>query len=216
VADQLATPSDLAAILQTDVDTSTATLLLEIGTALVQEACGGMRIVQVVGDVLTIAGYSDSWLALPQIPVTAVTSVVLDGTTLVLANNDYKVIGDRLWRRTGWQANYGWPWNDVGIGSPWYKYAPPSLTWPYAEPSSVVVTYTHGYAAGAQELQLARGAVLGLIKSVYANPKGTTSERIDDYHVAYEAMAARMEASTAMKAALARKYGRRAGFGRLG
>lgn len=215
MADMLATPEDLASLLQSDLDLSTATLLLETATAIVQEAAGGQRIVQVAGDVITLAGFTDSWLALPQLPVTAVASVALDGITLT-AGTDYRLIGDRLWRRTGWQTSYGAPWDVVGQGEQWSAYAPPSLTWPDQEPSTVVVTYTHGYATGHQALQLARAAALALARVGYANPAGVTSERIDDYSVSYDTMAARMAASPRLKAALARQYGRRGGLIRLG
>ena len=46
MADMLATPEDLAALLQQDVDRATATLLIESATALVQ-ATVGQRIVRV-------------------------------------------------------------------------------------------------------------------------------------------------------------------------
>lgn len=211
MADQLATPTDLAALLQQDVDTSTATLLLEMATAVVQQACGGQRIVQVVGDVLTLGCYSDSWLDLPQIPVTAVASVVLDGATLTV-NTDYKLVGNRIWRRYGWQGNLGLPWD--------WQYSWPHATippgYPVQEPSSVVVTYTHGYAAGSQDLQLARSAVLTLAKGGYTSPSGASSESIDDYSVTFDAMVSRMEAAPFLKAALNKKYGRRAGLVRIG
>ncbi|GAA0738762.1 hypothetical protein Drose_04195 [Dactylosporangium roseum] len=213
MADQLATPADLASLLQSDLDLSTATLLVEMATAVVQQAAGGQRIIQVIGDVITLGGYSDSWLDLPQIPVTAVSSVVLDGATLT-PGADYRLIGNRLWRRTGWQASLGYPWD--------WQYAPswPSARvppgYPVQEPSTVVVTYTHGHAPGAQELQLARSAVLAIAKVGYANPSGAASEAIDDYSVSYDAMAGRMEAAPHLKAALAKKYGRRGGLVRIG
>lgn len=213
MADQLATPADLASLLQGDVDTSTATLLIECATAVVQEAAGGQRIVQVVGDTMNILGTSDSWLDLPQLPVTAVTSVTLDGVTLV-AGTDYKVFGNRLWRRQGWQSNTNWPIGVEGVG--WYGYGSPSLSWPLQEPSALVVVNTHGLAPGDWRLQFGRSAALGLARSVYANPSGITSESIDDYSVTYEQMAARMEAAPHLKSALAKKYGRRAGLARIG
>lgn len=211
MADQLATTTDLASFMQSDLDLSTATLLVETATAIVQQACGGQRIVEVVGDVATLGGYSDSWLDLPQIPVTAVASVVLDGTTLT-AGTDYKVVGNRIWRASGWQANTGYPWD---WPSTWESpLVPPG--YPVQQPSTVVVTYTHGYPAGSQHLQLARSAVLSLARGGYANPSGATSERIDDYSISYDAMAGRMEAAPHLKSALAKKYGRRGGLARIG
>jgi hypothetical protein len=55
MADQLATPEDLAALLQdSQVDRATAELLLECATAVVQSAAGGQRILQVVDDAVTL------------------------------------------------------------------------------------------------------------------------------------------------------------------
>lgn len=196
MADQLATPEQLASALQQDLDASTANLWLNAATAVVQDAAGGQRIVQVVADTATLLGTTDSWLDLPQIPVTAVTSVTLDGTVLAAVaaggtTTGYRRHGNRLWRGDGWQTYCG-------------------------EPSTVVVVNTHGYATGSQELELGRSAVLGLAKVAYSNPSGAKSEAIDDYRVAYEAVAAALEASPNLKAALRRQYGRRAGLVRIG
>ncbi|MES2211038.1 MAG: hypothetical protein V4515_12800, partial [Chloroflexota bacterium] len=167
--------------------------LIECATAVVQEAAGGQRIVQVSGETLNILALSDSWLDLPQIPVTAVTSVTFDGTALTpgILSTNYKLRGDRLWRTDGWQTYVG-------------------------QPSDVVVVYTHGYAPGAQELQMARSAVLSLAKGQFVNPSAVQSESIDDYNVSYNAMSAQMETAPFLKAALAKKYGRRAGLVRIG
>lgn len=195
MADQLATPAQLASYLQVpeaDLDDATADVLLNAATAVVQEAAGGQRIIQVVDDVLGLSGLSDSWLALPQIPVTAVDAVVLDSMTLVLGaagdvGSTYRVVGNRLWRADGWQTYIG-------------------------EPSEVVVTYTHGYPPGHQGLELARQATLALAATPYSTPSGATQVKIDDYAEAYSAVAARMEAGRGLKAALRRQYGRRGGY----
>lgn len=220
MADQLATPGDLASLLErSDLDLAKATMLVEIATAIVQEVAGGQRIVQVVDDVATIIGVADSWLDLPQRPVTAVTSVVLDGTALTV-DTDYKVFGNRLWRTVGWQTRVGWygtdyGWSDSWSGPTYYGPPQPLLLGP-PEPSKVVVTNTHGYPAGHQGLQLARGAVISMISGVYGNPTGATRESIDDYSVAYDRMTVQMETAPHLKAALRRQYGRRAGLVRLG
>jgi len=80
----------------------------------------------------------------------------------------------------------------------------------------VAVTYSHGYADGAQELQLARSAVLGVVRDAAANPTGATSLRIDDYAETYSAVNARLEASANLRQALRRQYGRRGGLVRVG
>lgn len=223
MADQLATTTDLANLLQIDVgslNTAAATLLMETATSVVQEACGGQRLIQVVGDVMPIMGTTDSWLPLPQLPVTAVTAVTLDGTALTVGTgtNQYQVFGNRLWRAQGWQTQYGYPfWDSFGQGEPWWSFAPPNFTWPAQTPSLVVATYTHGFAAGAQQLQLARSAVLSLASTAYANPSGASSESIDDYTVQFgRLLDAPLVLSSYLKAALRRQYGRRAGLVRLG
>lgn len=191
MADQLCTPEQLASALQQDLDASTANLWINAGTAVVQNAAG-QRIIQVVGDTMTLIGTTESWLHLPEWPVTAVTSVTLDGTVLTLGAADsggttYRVHGSRLWRGDGWQTYCG-------------------------EPSTVVVVNTHGYASGSQGLEFGRSCVLGLAKLAYSNPSGAAREAIDDYSVVFEAMSAAMEASPNLKAALRRQYGRRAGL----
>lgn len=69
----------------------------------------------------------DRWeqnLDLPGGPVTAVSSVVANGVTLV-AGTDFFKVGNALWRPLGWLSSDTVP--------PW-------------RPLEVVVTYTHGYA----------------------------------------------------------------------
>lgn len=196
MADQLCTPTDLASLLQQDLDASTATLLVECATAVVQEAAGGQRIVQVVDDVADLTGTTDSWLDLPQIPVTGVSAVTLDGSALSAGapgsgGSTYRLRGNRLWRGDGWQQFCG-------------------------EPSDVLVTNTHGYPTGHQKLQRGRAAVLMLAAPFYDNPGGAASVRIDDYATTYERMSARMEGSPHLKAALRKAYGRRAQMTRIG
>lgn len=193
MADQLCTPEQLASALQQDLDASTANLWVNAATAVVQEAAGNQRILQVVGDTAELTGTTESWLWLPQIPVTAVTSVTLDGDTVTAGTTTgtYRKRGARLWRDVGWS-------DDI-----------------YA-PSTVVVVYTHGYATGHQSLELARSAVLGLAKQAYINVSGANREAIDDYQVAYEAVTACLETSDNLRKALRRQYGRRAGLVRIG
>lgn len=226
MADQLATPADLASILERDdIDLDKATTLVEIGTAIVQEAAGGQRIVQVVDDLIEIMGSTDSWLSLPQIPVTAVSSVTLDGTLLTVGV-DYKKVGNRLWSRTGWQSNWGQYSGDPYIGASsgsgdvayvyntGYRYDFAGVS--QSEPSDVAIVCTHGIPPGDQRLQLGRGAVLSICKGAYGNPTGLKSESIDDYAVAYTALAGQLEISPYLQAAIRRQYGRRGGLVRIG
>lgn len=210
MADQLATPEDLASLLERDdIDAYKAGVLVEIATSIVQDAAAGQRIVQVVGDVMPLIGTTDSWLDLPQIPVTAVISVELDGNVLA-AGTDYKVFGNRIWRRSGWQSNWGQWDHPYPARQRLYDW------WPPNEPSAVIVTNTHGFPAGDQRLQSGRGAVLSLCTGAYGNPTGASAESIDDYRVTYDKLAAQMETSPHLAASLRRKYGRRGGLARIG
>ena len=214
MADQLASPQDLASALgRDDIDLSKATLLVECATAVVQEIAR-QRIVQVVNDVTSIIGTGDAWLQLPQIPVTSVGTVVLDGITLTL-NTDYKVFGNRLFKVSGWQTNWGWPidW-PLQIWGP--NGSPYNWTGSLSQPSLVQVTNTHGYAAGVQDLQLGRAAVLSICCTAYGNPAGLKAESIDDYAATFGVLTGVLDASGPLKAAIARKYGRRAGLVRIG
>jgi hypothetical protein len=191
MSDLLASPSDLASFLQQDVDTATATMLLECATGAIQ-ALTGQRIVQVVDDVVTLDVDHESsarWLYLPQRPVTAVSTVLVGA--LPVADFTAQLSRGRLWRLYGWR---------VGAFSGYYR-----------APTTVTVTYTHGYPAGHQRLQVARQAALALAGSAYSNPSGAVQERIDDYSVQYDAVAARLDASPALQSLLQRTYGRPTG-----
>lgn len=187
MADQLCAPEDLASLLEQDLDAYKAIMLVECATAVVQATCDQppQRLIAVEDDEIELPGAASGWLALPQRPVTAVTSVEVDGEALTVGT-DCRLVGSRLWRNVGW-ASCAW------------------------EPTTVTVVYDHGYADGHQLLQLARSATLSLIKGVYGNPGGATRLAIDDYSEAFEAMSAQMDASEFLVRRLQRQYGRPAG-----
>lgn len=179
MADQLATPGDLSALLQrSDLDDYTSTMLIELATAQIQRICGGQRIIEVTDTAAIDVLEWSQWLDLPQRPIRTVGTVVIDGTTVT----DFQLTYQRLWRRTGWR-----------------------MSW--LQPSQVLVTYTHGYQAGSQYLQLARQAALTLAAVGYGNPGQVTGESIDDYKVTYAEAAARMEVTPFMAEALRAAYG---------
>jgi hypothetical protein len=187
VADQLATPEDLASALERDdVSRYKATMLIECATAVIQ-AITGQRIVQVINDVHTLEFDERDhgrYIDLPEWPVTAVSMVVINTLSIL----DWTLNQNRLWRPYGWHIPRDGIWAE--------------------RPYSVIVTYTHGYPVGHQRLQLARNAVLSLLKGVYGNPTGMTRLLIDDYEVWYEAMVTRMDSSPLMVRALKRQYSR--------
>ena len=191
MADTFASPTDLAARLQlgdAPIDADAATVLLETATGLIQGELGGQRLVAVADDDIVILGTTERWLDLPQRPVTAVMSVAIDGGDPI---TDYKVFGSRMFRSSGWASCS-------------------------TEPAAVAVTYSHGYAAGAQELQTARAVCLAAAASAYSNPSGLIGERIDDYSAQWDAVAAHMSLPDHARRALQRAYGRRGGLVRIG
>lgn len=194
MADQLCSPEDLASLLESDLDAYKANMLVECATAVVQSVTGRppQRIVEVEDDeVVDLMGTTAAWLHLPQRPVTAVTSLTIDDGEELVAGTDFKRFGSRLWRACGW-----------------------ATCW--TEPSTIAVTYTHGYPEGHQGLQLARSATISLIKGAYGNPGGATQVRIDDYSAMYSALSAQMDASEFLQAALRRQYGSGVGMAAVG
>ncbi len=187
MADQLCEPEDLAALLEMDLDAYKAIMLVECATAIVQATCGQppQRLVAVEGDEITLVGLPGAWLDLPQRPVSAVTTVEVDGEELA-ADTDFQVFGSRLYRAAGWGTSLGGP-------------------------TLVTVDYDHGYPEGHQSLQLARAACLSLIRGVYGNPTGAVRLTIDDYSEAFEALSAQMDASPFLMRRLRSQYGRPAG-----
>lgn len=182
MADLLATVEDLRTFLgedSTSLPNVEAELLLELATGAVQ-AAAGQDIVQRVDDTATLMGTVGSWLHLPQLPVTAVSTVTLDGAAV----SDWKRFGARLWREAGWAAS------------------------PY-QPSTVEVVYTHGYAPGDEGIQLARQVTLMRAGQAFADPGGrATAFSVDDYREQYVQTSAE-DLPTQLRAALRKKYGPR-------
>lgn len=185
-ADQLATPQDLASLLQlgtysalTANQQATLTMLVELATAKVQ-AAAGQRILDVTDTaIIDVTGDDwDEWLQLPQLPVRSVATVLLDG----VADTGWVLRRQMLWRLYGWNIH-------------WFQ------------PTQVTVTFTHGYLAGSQALQLARDATLAVARGGFRNPSGITSEAIDDYKVTFVEADARMQVPPSLKATLVAAYG---------
>lgn len=188
MSDMLITLEELASYVQDDVDTATATLAIEIATGVVQAATS-QRLVQVVDDqaVIYLDQYdTNHYLELPESPVTAVSAVMVGATPVTDWTPDLS--RGRLYRLWGWRARYVYP------------------AW---APTTVTVTYTHGYAPGDRRLQLARSLTLVLAGAAYSNPIGATREQIDDYAVQYaDTATARLDSMPGALAALRRQYGR--------
>lgn len=181
MADQLVTPSELASFLQQDVDTTSATLLIEMATGKVQAAAGQKLIAATSTALLHVEVCDDDqYLALPQRPARSVSTVLING----VADTTWLLRSQMLWRLYGWNC-HSWA------------------------PTEVTVTYAHGYLAGAQCLQLARDYTLSLAAAGYGPElaSAVTSEAIDDYKVTFAEADARMQVTPYMRDQLLAAYG---------
>jgi len=179
-ADQLVTPSELASFMQQDLDTASATLVIELATGKIQGACGQRLVAATSTFVIDVDICEFSpWLTLPQLPVRSVASVLIDG----VAATDWYLRSQRLWRLGGWNTNSS---------------APTQVT---------VQGVAHGYLTGSQSLQAARDACLALAAAGYGNPQAVSSEQIDDYRVSYADANARMQVTDAARDLLRETYG---------
>lgn len=183
MADMLATKEELASLLGATVEDGQATLAIALATAVVQGIVG-QRLLQVTETVTLMAPYGE-WLELPQRPVTAVSSVEI---------NDQAVTGwalyeqRRLWRELGWVLAVD--------GAPLWR------------PATVEVSYTHGWPADHQRLQLAKSVCLTLAGQQYSNPTGVVGFRIDDYSEQYaQSVAGGMQVPDSVQSLLKRAYG---------
>lgn len=150
---QLATPADLAAYLQQDLDASTANLVLDVASAEFEEAADTKF--ASTDATLVVEGCGQTVIAIPYHPVIAIVQVRIDGT--VVAPSDYALVGQNLYRMTGWG------------GRTWY-------------PEKVEIDLAYGYTDVPDD---AKGAVLEMAAAGYGNPSLTIREQIDDYAVQY-------------------------------
>lgn len=158
----LATATELAALLQRDLDTSSATQAVAQASAIVRRHCKQNIDSQTYTSVkLPIEPLDHTWaVALPQRPVTAVSAVSVNGTPYV-ADTDYA-------------------WNGF---APYIRLA--KRTWTTAafqdEPVATV-TYTAGFAVVPEDV---KAVVLAVAARIYDNPTGLRSYSIDDHSEGY-------------------------------
>lgn len=182
----LAWTDDVAAILQREL---TATELV-YAARLIDMASGMVRrytrqdITAVTGEVLTLPGNWGQTITLPQRPVTAVTSVVINGATPTYAQ--WKLVGDELFIGTGsFQPDYGSSlFGGTGLWGPAGSSAGPQATgasWQGPQ-SGIVVTYDHGYATIPDDIV---NEVAGMVALQISSPVGVDKEVIGGYQATY-------------------------------
>lgn len=146
-----ATAEDLRRFLRrTTIDTDAANLVLNLaGQAIRAEL--GQQLDHVTGDTYVCGPGEGRVLLLPELPVTAVTSVAEYGQQLV-EGDDYE------WSHAGTLTRLGGAWP--------------------AAARSVVVTYDHGHPEPPPVL---RAVCVQVAARVFVNPQATTSLSIGDY-----------------------------------
>lgn len=165
---RLCSVGDLADFLQLSIGNSAAALrAIEGATAAIQNYCH-QQFIAVANDVVTLRSRGQGVLILPEQPVTAVASVVENGTALA-SETDYTWTPDGLLQR--WSG--AWRLNSSVFGT-------------------VVVTYSHGYATIPEIIRevciraASRAYQSGLRTAALAGVPGVASEQLPDYQVSYQ------------------------------
>lgn len=151
-----ATVAELASFIKQDVDTSTATLAVQVCSELFAKRAHTRF--ESTAATYSQPGMNAFQIVLPFQPLIAVSAVRITAFgSAPQTVTDYSVIGPSVYRR-------------LGFGK-WWRF-PPDL---------VEVDYTHGYTSVPDDV---KGAVLESAAAAYLNPDITTkSESIDDYSV---------------------------------
>jgi hypothetical protein len=159
----LASPSDLAAFLQADVDTASATIYLESATGLIQ-AYTQQTLEYVEDDTVTLLP-SEGRIVLPERPVVDVTSVA------GLPAGGWTLVRDTL--LPGPVYSYMWELDDIITGN---------VTWTPMSMPTIAVTYSHGFQVIPKDL---RGLCLSVAARLYANPSSVEMESVGQVQTRY-------------------------------
>jgi len=208
----LATIDDVTAILQrelTPAEVTNATRLLGMASAVVRRYTR-QTLTQVLNDSITLPGNWEQALVLPQRPVTAVHSVVINGVTLPSVS--YVLNDNVLFLSTGsYSPDFGpMNWGNFGLMGPAGSVNGPQYSGPsWQGPASrITVSYDHGYDEVPGDIV---NIVAGMVAFAIASPVGVNMERVGGYQVAYSrSEGGSMALQEADKKALA-DYRRRSG-----
>ena len=182
----LAVQADVEAIIGrslTDAQATACTRLLDMASGVVRRYVR-QNITQVTNDVVTLPGNWGNTLELPQRPVTAVASVVMNGATM--PNTQWKLVDNTLFLGTGgFMPDYGSTiWGGSALWGPAGSIQGPQAmgnTW-QGPTAQVTVTYTHGYAETPQDIV---NIVAGMVALQINAETGIQSEAIGSYKVVY-------------------------------
>lgn len=168
---QFATHDELAARLGltfSTADDTRADTLLGLASGIIQQKTK-QTITYIAGDVYTRPGDYDTRIRLPQRPVVNVSSVILNGVTLVEGDNFY-IEGDELvrlnWNAAIQDSTFGLPW--AGWGFPWW---------------TLQVTYDHGYQVIPE---IAKTVCMEMVVRVWVNPGNVAREMVGNVSTVYD------------------------------
>lgn len=170
---QFASADDFAArlgITLTGPETTRANLLLTRASEIIKRQTK-QQIELATGDTYTRPGDYATRVRLPQRPVVSVSSVILNGVTLVEGDNFY-IENDELvrlnWNAVIQDSSFGLPW--AGWGFPWWTLA---------------ITYTHGYSPVPEP---APTICMEMVTRVWVNPGSVARETIGNTATVYDNM----------------------------
>lgn len=150
------TVAELASFLKQDVDTSTATLAIQVCSELFARRAHTRF--ESTATTYSQPGTNAFQIVLPFQPLIAVQQIRITpfgASPQVLATTEYSMIGPSVYRKRGFGNWWGFP------------------------PDLVEIDYTHGYTTVPDDV---KGAVLESAGAAYMNPDiSTKSESIDDY-----------------------------------
>ena len=169
-------PSDLASYIGDPGMDSVRGQLLIDGAVAAVRIYTRQSLTLVGDDAAELRGVWGQVLKLPERPVVNVTAVSVDG--IALSADEYNRVRDRLHRSNGWGG--------------------PRVV--------VVVTYSHGFAADAVNIQAAAGICLQVAARAAANPSTVQSEGIGDYSRSFGEGTAPGFALTANEQAMLDRY----------
>jgi hypothetical protein len=161
------TSTDLANWLQIDpstINAGTATLLAQLASDAIRDEIR-LTVDAVAGDEITMWGDNGDILLLPQRPVTAVSSVVLDNQALIPVVPGVSSGQMYDWRPDGrlYRVVYGGGFSTGELKS----------RWPTGVP--VQITYSHGWLTPPSAL---KSVALQISASAYMNPEMHDQERV--------------------------------------
>lgn len=152
--------AQLATFLQADVDTASANSAIDDAEALVRTFCRQTLSQASSTDALLAVSVADgaAFIDLPECPVSAVSSVQVNGTAYTA------------------DVDYQWPGGQRIYLS---HVASPAAS--FAVMDTATVSYAHGFASGTSAFESVAAVVRSVAGRIYDNPRGMRQESVEGY-----------------------------------